>query len=267
MWNYLEQSVGHQACATPTVSQRPQCGSASVETLKGRRNLNEQAGWALAVAAHDLRSPLSAVASIATILLEEPDLGVSERREFLETILRTCANTQQLLTRLLDFSRLELGHLDLCLRSVEIRPFVTSVTQLAQPICERKGIGLTAAVNCERQDYLFDPDLIAQVLTNLIGNAAKFSHASTSVRLEVSDSPDLRFEVVDEGLGIRADEMPRLFREFQQTSTRATGGEPGSGLGLAICQRLVRLHGGQIGAESAPGQGSRFWFTVPAATA
>jgi signal transduction histidine kinase len=92
----------------------------------------------------------------------------------------------------------------------------------------------------------------------------KFSESGTTIRLEVRCRPsEIEFAVSDEGLGIDRQEIPGLFGEFQQTSTKATAGEHGSGLGLAICKRLVALHGGKIDVESEPGKGSRFSFTLP----
>jgi signal transduction histidine kinase len=189
---------------------------------------------------------------------------VTERERWLALIITACRDMRNLISSLLDVTKIRQGKIDLHLRPVDVGDFVASVIQLHQRICESKGIRLAAAVNCQRSEHVFDADRIGQVLNNLLSNAAKFSHSGTSIRLDASDGPDgLTLAVSDEGLGIRADDIPRLFGEFQQTQTRATAGELGSGLGLAICKRLVELHGGRIGVESTPGRGSRFWFTLP----
>jgi two-component system response regulator PhcR len=115
---------------------------------------------------------------------------------------------------------------------------------------------------------MLDPEHVEQVLSNLLNNAAKFSHPGTTVSLKVREAAGtLEFAVSDQGLGIRRQELPKLFREFQQTSTRPTGGEQVGGLGLTICKCLVELHGGQIGVESELSTGSRFWFRLPLAAA
>jgi signal transduction histidine kinase len=234
------------------------------ETNEQLRAINEQKDRLLGIAAHDLRSPLAGIESTAELLKDEPDLDAAERQGWLMSIITACRNMRNLISSLLDFARIQQGKIDLHPTPVNVCDFVAHVLQLNRRICESKGIRLTAQVTCARSVYSFDMQRINQVLNNLISNAAKFSHAGTGIRLEASDSPDgLKFAVADEGLGIQANDIPRLFGEFQQTQTKATAGETGSGLGLAICRRLVELHGGQIGVESRPGQGSRFWFTLP----
>ncbi|MCY2988038.1 MAG: hybrid sensor histidine kinase/response regulator [Planctomycetota bacterium] len=234
------------------------------ETNEQLRELNEQKDRLLGIAAHDLRSPLAVIESTAELLKEEPDLDAPERQGWLVAIITTCRNMRNLISGLLDVVKIKQGKIDIHLRPMDVRDFVASVLQLNRRICESKGIRLTAELNCQRSEHAFDKDRIDQVLNNLIGNAAKFSNSGTSIRLEVCDGPEgLTFAVLDEGLGIQADDIPRLFGEFQQTQTKATAGERGSGLGLAICKRLVELHGGRIGVESQPGRGSRFWFTLP----
>jgi signal transduction histidine kinase len=155
------------------------------------------------------------------------------------------------------------------------------VAQLNRRISEAQGIRLTFEVPEEPSEVRLDPDRIEQVLNwdrdehrqrfrytvplnNLIGNAIKFSHAGSTIRLEVTvQSAALRFAVFDEGLGIPREEICNLFQEFRRASTEPTAGEHGAGLGLAICQRIVKRHGGTIGVEREPGRGSRFWFELP----
>jgi two-component system sensor histidine kinase ResE len=171
---------------------------------------------------------------------------------------------QNLLNSLLDITKIKQGKIDICPKRVDIHQFVFSVANMNRRISESKGIRLVADVVGGLPDVVFDPDRIEQVLNNLIGNAVKFSKSGTTIRLEVRNRErEIEFAVSDEGLGIDRQEIPSLFGEFQQTSTKATAGEHGSGLGLAICKRLVALHGGKIDVESEPGKGSRFWFMLP----
>jgi len=234
------------------------------ETNERLRALDEHKDRLLGIAAHDLRSPLAGIESVAELLKGPLGGDATEREKWLALIVTACRTMRNLINSLLDVAKIQQGKIDLDPRPVDVGDFVASVIPLPRRICEAKGIRLTAAVSCQRAEHVFDTDRIGQVLNNLISNAAKFSNSGTSIRLEASDGPEgLTFAVSDEGLGIRADDIPKLFGEFQQTLTKATAGEKGSGLGLAICKRLVELHGGRIGVESAPGQGSRFWFTLP----
>lgn len=259
------QLMEEQIAANRDLEERVQARTRELaETNAQLRELNEQKDRLLGIAAHDLRSPLASIESMAELLKEESDLDATEREGWLVSIIRSCRNMRNLISGLLDFVNIKQGKIDLHLRPVEIREFVDSVVQLNRWICESKGIRLAVVVDCRRSEHVFDVDRVGQVLNNLISNAAKFSNPGTSVRLEAHDGPEgLTFAVRDEGLGIREDDVPTLFGEFRQTQTKATAGEPGTGLGLAICKRLAELHGGRIGVESVPGQGSRFWLTLP----
>ena len=229
------------------------------------RALNEQKDRFLGMAAHDVRGPLGVIESAADILYHNEGLAPPERAKLFESVLRTCRNLRNLLNSLLDITKIEQGKIDICPKRVDIHQFVADIANMNRWISESKGIRLLADVNCDLPDVVFDPERIEQVLNNLIGNAVKFSKSGTTIRLEVRNRQrELEFAVSDEGLGINRQEIPNLFGEFQQTSTKATAGERGSGLGLAICKRLVVLHGGKIDVESEPGKGSRFSFTLPA---
>ena len=227
--------------------------------------LNEQKDRFLGIAAHDLRGPIGAIESATDVLYQDNGLSLSERTQFFEMILRTCHNTRNLLNGLLDIRKIEQGKIDICPKHVDVPQFVSAIANMNRRISESKGIRLVTDVGGGLPDVWFDPSRIEQVLNNLIGNAVKFSKSGATIRLEVRGGQrEIEFAVSDEGLGINKQEIPGLFGEFQQASTRATAGEHGSGLGLAICKRLVALHGGKIDVESEPGKGSRFSFKLPA---
>jgi len=219
----------------------------------------------LGIAAHDLRSPLGSISSMAELLRDEDDqMEQAESREFLGMIRSTSNQMLTLVNDLLDISRIEAGKIELQLETVELRPYLAEIEKYNQMLGRRKRIQLV--VNCE-EDLLvgtFDRERIRQVLNNLLGNAFKFSPPETTVTLEVTSAGGLEFSVTDQGQGIRNEELPLLFGAFQRTSTRPTGGEQSSGLGLSICKQIVEAHAGTIGAESTHGQGSRFHFRLPA---
>ena len=116
----------------------------------------------------------------------------------------------------------------------------------------------------EKSESWRNPNRIAQVVQNLIGNAFKFSESGTVVTVEVrSIEESVEIAVRDQGLGIKESELPNVFGAFEPTSTRATAGERGAGLGLAICEKIVDAHGGRISVTSVEGEGTRFAFTLP----
>ncbi len=219
----------------------------------------------LGIAAHDLRSPLGSISNMAELLLDEDDqMAKAEAKEFLGMIHSTSNQMLTLVNDLLDISRIEAGKIELQRETVELRSFLAEIEKYNQMLGRRKRIQLE--VNCE-VDVLagtFDRERIRQVLNNLIGNAFKFSPPETTVTLAVRFAGDLEFSVTDHGLGILKEELPLLFGAFRRTSTRPTGDEQSSGLGLSICKQIVEAHGGTIGVESTHGQGSRFYFRLPA---
>ncbi len=219
----------------------------------------------LGIAAHDLRSPLGSISNMAELLLDENDqLEQAEAREFLAMIGSTSNQMLTLVNDLLDISRIEAGKIELQRETVELRPFLAEIEKYNHMLGRRKKIQLE--VNC-KDDVVagtFDRERIRQVLNNLLGNAFKFSPPETTVTLDVTSTGDLEFSVKDQGLGILEEELPLLFGAFHRTSTRPTGGEQSSGLGLSICKQIVEAHCGSIGVESTHGQGSRFYFQLPA---
>jgi signal transduction histidine kinase len=217
----------------------------------------------LGIAAHDLRSPLGSIQSMAELLLDDAGLKDGERVEFLTLIRQTSESMRGLVSDLLDIASIERGKLSLERHTVDLYSYIASVERFNQPLARSKQIRLRTLVEPGLPQVRFDDDRIRQVLNNLLANAVKFSHPGTTVTLEVRRvEGGIEFAVRDEGQGIKADELPLLFGAFQRTSTKPTGGEASSGLGLSICKKIVEAHGGWIGVESEVGKGSRFAFTL-----
>jgi signal transduction histidine kinase len=224
--------------------------------------MNEQKDRILGAVAHDLRGPLSGIHLSAEILRTD-DLSAESRALFINTIYEAASKALRLVDDLLDVSAIASGNVTLSPERVDLAAFLEQVRQMNEFIGARKGI----ALQIERRDvalWRFDPRRIEQVLSNLIDNAFKFSHPQTTVTVSVFEQDDaLVITVVDQGQGIRPEDMSKLFQMFEQTATRPTGSEPSTGLGLSICKRLVELHGGTISAESEVGKGSRFTIRLP----
>ncbi|MET0998485.1 MAG: ATP-binding protein, partial [Marmoricola sp.] len=169
----------------------------------------------------------------------------------------------------LDVSRLEAGKLDVHQASLRIRGLVDDVEAWASPMAYREGVTFKLSVDPALPETVVgDAMRISQVITNLLGNAFKFTdEGHVQLVVEVldarSDVVQVRFAVEDTGIGIAADRLADLFQSFTQVDNSATRKYGGAGLGLAICQELVRLMGGSMTAESTPGVGSTFAFTLP----
>jgi len=219
----------------------------------------------LGMAAHDLRSPLGAIMSLTELLmlLDENALREGDGLKFLTLIQRTSKSMLALVNDLLDVTSIERGKLSLKRRHVNLYKYLGEVGSFNRALAGLKQVRLQTMIEPDLPDVCIDEERVSQVLNNLLGNAVKFSNPGTTVTLEVRRVDGcVEFAVRDEGQGIKADELPSLFRAFQRTSTRPTGGEGSSGLGLCICKKIVEAHGGRIGVESELGKGSRFAFTL-----
>jgi signal transduction histidine kinase len=246
----LEQRLAERTVALEEASERLQAVSAQTNAFLG-------------MAAHDLRTPITVIQGF-TDLLAYPQNRPEEIREFITIIRETLSQMLALLDDILDITAIEAGKLTLRLQEVDLESFIKRVVKLNHYIGAQKEIELVADVAPNLPPVTFDPQRIEQVLNNLIGNAFKFSHSGTTVTVRVRRVKDaIQFSVIDEGQGIRADEIDKVFGEFQRVSTQPTAAEHSTGLGLSICKRIVGLHDGQIGVESEVGVGSRFTFTLP----
>lgn len=244
---------------------------ATAETV--RKNLELEQANALknqfiGMAAHDLRNPLTVIHASSSFLLDDCGAGLppEKRASFLRRIKENCGFMVRLIDDLLDLAAVESGRFALVTEPVELVEFTGRVVEQTRAAAEAKRIRLEFSHNGPLPPVSADPHRLQQVLNNLIGNALKFSESGTTVTVGVGRKDGhVAVSVRDRGPGIPPGEMKRLFRPFEKTSVRSTAGERSTGLGLAISRRLVEAHGGSIRAESEPGKGSVFSFTLPVA--
>lgn len=226
------------------------------------RAVNTEKDRMMGIVAHDLRGPLGSIRMCHDIV-SDPSTDAATKAEFLGLIDEVAEKALLLVEDLLDVSAIETGQLVLEKEVVQLDQFLQKVVRLNGPLAELKGIQLELQNNGP-ESWVFDYQRIEQVLDNLLGNAFKYSHRQTTVRIEVEVADGrLQFKVVDQGQGIRESDMGKLFAAFQKTGTLPTGAEQSSGLGLSICKRIVELHGGSIQAHSVFGKGSCFAFSLP----
>lgn len=226
--------------------------------------LHRQKDWFVGMVAHDLRSPLSTLVSVLDLVSGDYGLSDVEKQEMLEMVKGNIDGMLSLIGDLLDLNAIQTGEVKLEKSDLNLTEYVTGVVWGTHQLAEAKEIELVIEVAEDLPVVEADPNRIRQVLVNLISNAIKFSNRGSRVEVSaVREDGVVCIAVQDQGQGIRPEEIGKLFKDFQRTSTRPTEGEASSGLGLSITKRLVELHGGQVGVESTYGQGSRFYFTLP----
>ena len=220
----------------------------------------------LANTSHELRTPMNGIIGMSSLLL---DTELSpEQRDYVQTIQNSAESLLTIINDILDFSKIEAGKMDLEIIDFDLRITIEEVVDLLSVKAIEKGIMFRASVHHEVPSALKgDPGRLRQVLINLAGNAIKFTetgHVFIEVRSEgeTDRNVDLRFEVIDTGIGIPEDKRELLFQSFSQVDASTTRKYGGTGLGLAISKRIVEMMGGAIGVESTFGKGSTFWFTV-----
>ncbi len=219
----------------------------------------------LAVVSHDLKNPLGTISLSANLLTRaapEGEPGARIRRHA-DTIQRSAQRMDHLIRDLLDMASLREGKLTLERREHPVGQLIDEALALLEPLAVEKSLELQARVRGRDTRLLCDADRIFQVLSNLVGNALKFTPAPG--RVEVHAEPqgsEVRFAVRDSGPGIPRDKLPHIFDPYWQARETA---RQGTGLGLHIARGIVEAHGGRLWVESEPGQGSTFFFTLPVA--
>jgi signal transduction histidine kinase len=233
---------------------------------KGLQDLNAEKNKFIGIAAHDIRNPISTIFSFSDLLLTEDegrfDEDVIRKLNYIRELSK---NALVLLKDLLDVSKIETGNVYYSLKLHNYIDFLSTRIYMNQLLADKKDIKISLEADDPALSFYFDEKYLAEVVDNLLTNAIKYSNPGSRVVVRVSVMPNgnIRTDVIDEGIGIPADEQHKLFQYFQKTSSEPTGGEGSTGLGLAIAKKIVTIHEGYIGVKSEPGIGSEFYFELP----
>jgi signal transduction histidine kinase len=245
------------------LEERVRARTAELETA------NQAKSQFLANMSHELRTPLNAIIGFSALLAEGvPGALTAKQRRHVGHIQTSGQHLLAVINDILDLSKVEAGKLALRLQPVEVGEVVRDSLTLVQGEATARGLRLASTVPTGLRPALADPVRLKQILSNLLSNAVKFTPDGGAITIGArEENSGLAVWVQDTGVGIAPEDQERIFREFEQADNSLGRQHQGAGLGLALTRKLVELHGGRIRVESAPGQGSTFTLTLPAAEA
>jgi len=222
----------------------------------------------LSMVSHELRTPLTSIkAYTETLLYMVDDNDVEAEREFLNIINEESERLARLINDVLDLSKIEAGKMTFIIKEEEIDEVIQKAVKNMQGFAREKKINLKADLSVGSQKVMIDKDRTLQVLANLINNAIKFTPEDGTVTVLTKKEFEgfVEITVKDTGVGIREDELDKIFEKFKQSEDILTRQAGGTGLGLPICKNIIEYYGGKIWVESDYGKGSEFKFTIPIA--
>jgi signal transduction histidine kinase len=218
----------------------------------------------LAKMSHQLRTPLTAIIGFCEVLTQGMDGELNhDQAQDVGEIHKSGQVLLELVNDILDLAKIEAGKIEINIQEIDIEPVVDQVISTLYHIAESKALKLTSDLTPSLQTVMADPVRVREVLTNLVSNAIKFTPTGSVTIYGKSAGALAEISVVDTGIGIESAAHERIFEEFRQANDKVSKSYGGTGLGLSIARKLVELQGGQMGLESEPGKGSRFWFTLP----
>lgn len=218
----------------------------------------------LASMSHELRTPLNSIIGFSKVLLNRLDGDLTERQEaYIRSVNNSSTHLLRLINSILDFSRIEAGKIEAHPEDIDVHDLVDECVESSVPLARGKPVKIEKEVPLDVPRIHADRTKVKQILLNLLSNAIKFSPAGRVLVRVQPEGDAVHFSVADTGIGIREDDLPRLFEPFHRVNSPRAREAGGTGLGLAISKKFVELHGGHIWAESRENHGSTFHFTLP----
>lgn len=219
----------------------------------------------ISTVSHELRTPLTVIKESINIVYDATVGPINpDQKDFLETAKRNVDRLSRMINNVLDYQKLDSQFMKFAMEEGDINAIVQEVGNSFKLPLEKKGLGLEFRLQQDLPNISFDRDKIIQVVTNLIGNSMKFMEkGNIALITEKQGENFIQVSVKDQGLGIKPQDLDKLFKSFSQISTGMSRYAGGTGLGLALCKKIVEHHKGRVGVESVFGEGSTFYFILP----
>jgi len=218
----------------------------------------------LAKMSHQLRTPLTAIIGFCEVLTQGMDGELNhDQAQDVADIHKSGIVLLELVNDILDLAKIEAGKVEIVREEVDLPSVVDQVIHSMHQIAEKKALRLTSELSSGARRVVGDPVRVREILTNLVSNAIKFTPSGSVAIRSMPAGAMAEISVLDTGIGIEPAAHERIFEEFRQANDNVARTYGGTGLGLSIARKLVELQGGQMGLDSEPGKGSRFWFTLP----
>ncbi|HTX76703.1 MAG TPA: PAS domain S-box protein [Terracidiphilus sp.] len=268
-WRADGSSIPVEYTASPLIEDGRVTGMVvAFQDISERRRLEKMKDEFISTVSHELRTPLTSLrASLGLITSGALSQRPEKHQQMAEMAIVNCDRLIRLVNDILDFDKVEKGTLPLRRVPVEAVDLLRRAADIAHVAASQSRMNFR--IDAVPALVMADEDRVLQVLNELVSNAIKFSSPETMIRLSAQPASEreICFAVEDQGQGIAPEKLEHIFNRFQQGDASDTRAMGGTGLGLALCRSIVEQHGGRIWAESAPGQGSRFLFTLPSARA
>jgi two-component system sensor histidine kinase VicK len=266
-WRRDGTSIPVEYSANPLIEDGQISGMVvAFQDVSERRRLDKMKDQFISTVSHELRTPLTSLrASLGLISSGSLEKRPEKKRQMVEMAIGNCDRLVRLVNDILDFDRVDKGRLPLHCSQVEAVDLLRRAADVAHTSASQ--VHISFRIEAIPASVVADEDRILQVLNELVSNAIRFSPPETVIRLcaQPANETEVCFLVEDQGDGIAAEKLERIFDRFQQGDSSDSRSLGGTGLGLALCRSMVEQHGGRIWAESTPGLGSKFQFTLPAA--